>query len=494
MPDVEFLLLGTLEVRVGPKTFHVQGARQRSLFARLLLAGGHAVPTPDLVSSIYGDEPRANATHALHELVSSLRRSLEPMGLDALLESERGSYRIAIDAQQLDTWRFETLVESADTEEDPHARTELLRRALDLWRGPALAGIAIDGDAAAEVERLEELRSSALADFLDLELDAGRHRTALAELERATHLDPYNERLRAQLMLALYRDGRQADALRVYQETRTLLNGELGLEPTERLRALERRILNHDPTLLAGDAHVVRTARLRRRHVVIAVAVVLCAGAATLATALTTHRSAPAVFADSMEGGAINTKVWDVESVGNGPTVTGERHGIDLTIPAHATPTDPSDALRARLTTYCRLAGGFDIQVDYRLLTWPPASGVALGMYASYADVMRESSATGERYVGANRIVDPPDGRPRGAIRTSDTHGTLRLVRGDNRMMMLVRTGGAWRRVFAFSNPTPAAVSVYLELYTSGRRFSHRQITVRLSDFRVSSGLLDCAY
>ena len=494
MPDVEFLLLGTLEVRVGPKTFQVAGERQRALLAHLLLARGHAVQTRDLVASLYGDEPRADAAHALHELVSSLRRSLEPIGLGALLESSRGSYRIALDVRQLDTWQFETLAASAYGDEDPRLRAELLRRALELWRGPALAGVAVEGDAAAEVERLEELRASTLADLIDLELAAGRHRAALAELERATRLDPYNERLRGQLMLALYRDGRQADALRVYQETRARLADELGLEPTEQLRELERRILNHDPTLLPGGDRVVRKSRRRRRPLVIAGGVALAAIASVLATALTTNHSAAAVFADRMESGTIDTKIWDVVSVGNGPTETADRRGVVLGIPAHATAADSSGALKARLTTYCRLAGGFDVQVDYRLLAWPPASGVALGMYASYADVMRESTATGERYVGAERIVDPPDGLPRKLLPTTDTRGTLRLVRAGRRVTMLVHTGGRWRRVFAFPNPTPAAVPVYLELYTTERRFSHRQVTVRLSNFRVSSGLLDCSY
>lgn len=491
MSDVEFLLLGPLEVRVGPETFHVPGVRQQALLAHLLLARGRAVRTQDLLESIYGGETRP---HALHELVSSLRRSLEPAGLDTLLESSRGSYRLAIDAQQLDTCRFESLVATESASEDFEARATALRGALDLWRGPALAGIDLDGDAAAEVERLEALRAAALADWVDLELAAGRHRTILAELERATRLDPYNERLRAQLMVALYRDGRQTDALRTYQETRKLLRDELGLEPTERLRELERQILNHDPALLGSDARSGRARRRGRRPLVFGLALVLCATAVISATALTTNRSVPVVFADTMKSAAIDTKVWDIESVGDGPTETADRQGIVLMIPAHATPTDASGSLKARLATYCRLVGEFDVQVDYSLLSWPAASGVALGLYAAYADVMRASSATGDFYVAAHRIVDPPDGPPRKAVRTTDAHGTLRLVRGDNLLSTFVRERGGWRGLFAFPNPTPAAVPVYLELYTNERRFSHRQVMVRLSNFRVSSGLLDCSY
>jgi DNA-binding SARP family transcriptional activator len=494
MPDVEYLLLGTLEVRVGPTTFQVSSRRQRALFARLLLARGDAVTTAELVASLYG-EAHTNARHALHELASSLRRSLEPMGLDKFLESERGSYRFAIDPQQLDTARFEALIATAEEHEHPRVRATVLQQALQLWRGPMLADVEIGGDATAEIERLEELRAGALADWLDLELSVGRHRSALRELERATRLDPYNERLRSQLMLALYRDGRQADALRVYQETRRLLNEELGLEPTEELRELERMILNHDPALRANVSTQHRTRRVlrSRRAAVVALFLAVAAGATAAVSALTAGKSVHSVFYDSLKGREINTKVWDVEAVGNGPTANADGDGMVLTIPAHATPTDPSGALRTRIATYCGLAGEFDIQVDYRLLTWPSASGVGIGMYAAWADAMRESTSTGDYYVGARRIVDPPDGPPRARAQTTDTRGTLRVARAANRMIVYDRSSGGWRQLYTFPNPTPAAVSVYIELFTTARRFSHRQVAVRLTNFRVNSGVLNCS-
>ena len=495
MPNVEFLLLGTLEVRVGPTMFQVSSRRQRALLARLLLARGEAVTTAELVASLYG-EAHTDARHALHELASSLRRSLEPMGLDRLLESERGSYRFAIDPKELDTCRFEALVAAAEGHEDPTMRTTVLRQALQLWRGPMLADVEIDGEASAEVERLEELRAGALADWLDLEIGAGRHRSALHELERATRLDPYNERLRSLLMLALYREGRQADALRVYQETRRLLNEELGLEPTEELRELERKILNQDPALRANGSpprYLTRRVLHSRRTATVALFVTVAAGAAAAAGALTGGQSVHSVFHDSMKGREINTKVWDIETVGNGPTASADGDGTLLTIPAHATPTDPSGALRARITTYCRLAGDFDLQVDYSLQTWPTASGVGIGIYAAWADAMRESTPTGDYYTGAHRTTDPPDGPPRQRAPTTDTHGTLRVVRGANRMVAYARNSEGWRQLFTFPNPTPAAVSVYIELYTTAQRFSHRQVEVRLTDFRVNSGSLDCS-
>jgi DNA-binding SARP family transcriptional activator len=495
MPDVEFLLLGTLEIRVGPATFQIASRRQRALLARLLLARGRSVQTAELVASVYGSDAGANATHALHELLSSLRRTLEPMGLDTLLESARGSYRFAIDQQQLDTCRFEALVATAEEHEDPQMRSALLEQALALWRGDALIDVEIGEDAAGEVERLEELRSGVFAEWLDLELELGRHRTALRELDRVTRLDPYNERLRSQLMLALYRDGRQADALRVYHETRELLSDQLGLEPTEALRDLERRILNHDPGLRPSAPPTPPASRRRlssRRSVRIGSLVALAAGAAAAAIALTAGHPVHAVFFDSMKGGTINTQVWDFEAAGNGPTASADGDGTVLTIPAHATPTDASEALKARLATYCTLAGSFDVQVDYHVLTWPTANGVGIGMYAAWADAIRESTATGDYYVGANRIVDPPDGPPRILASTTDSHGALRIVRGAHRMIVYDHGSGGWRQLYAFSNPTPAAVSVYLELYTTARRFSHRQVAVRLTNFRVNSGFLDC--
>ena len=218
----------------------------------------------------------------------------------------------------------------------------------------------------------------------------------------------------------------------------------------------------------------------------------MTAGAFAAAGVFDERAGAAPVFADSMKAAEINTRFWDVETAGAGTTVRADGAGALLTIPAHATPTDASGEIKARISSYCTLAGEFDIQVDYALNTWPGANGTGIGMYAAYADVIRESSPTGERYIGAHRLLDPPDGTPHALIATTDTRGTLRIVRSVNRMIEFVRAHGTWRQIYSFRNPTPAAVSVYLELWTDAQRFAHRQVEVQLNNFRVNSGYLQC--
>lgn len=493
MSGYDVLVLGTLEVHAGDRRLRISGRRQRALLACLVLARGERVPTSELVASIYGEDSGDAAVHSLHELVSSLRRSLEPAGLDALLHTVDGGYRFALDAERVDALRFEKLVEQATAETDSGARRDLLGQALALWRGAAIADAHLDRRST-EAERLEELRRSALADWVDLELDEGRTDRAIAALERARGSNPLDERLAGQLMLALYRESRQADALAVYREVRTRLADELGLEPAERLRTLERRILNHDRTLLAPETPPLRAGPGRRRRPVVLLAAVVAAATATAigAERALTHERSHAVFADDLSGREIDTRFWDVATFGDGPTVRPDRDGVRLAIPAHAAPTDPSGALKARLASYCTLAGEFDVQVDYRLHSWPRSNGASVGMYAAYADVVRSSTGKGERYVGAHRLLDPPDGPPHAGSATDDEHGALRIVRSGGRMATFVRKGNEWRRIFSFGDATPAAVSVYLELWTNARRFAHRHVEVQLSDFRVNEGLLQC--
>lgn len=494
MSGHEILVLGTLEVRVDGEPIRVSGRRQRALLACLVLAHGAPVSTAELVASIYGEDAGEAAVHSLHELVSSLRRSLEPSGIHELLRTATRGYELDLEGERVDAWRFDELVLCADDEDDPARRSDLLRQALDLWRGPVLADVDLDGRARLEAERLDESRWAALGEWCDLELAAGLNAAALAELDRARRLNPLNERFAAQMMLALYRDGRQAEALAIYHETRKLLAGELGLEPTERLRSLERRILNHDPALFAppGTRRRSRAPRTRRRLLAAAAATAIAAGTALVVHGLLADNGRPAVFADSLKGVELDTSFWDVATFGAGPSVRPDGDGVRLTIPAHAAVDEASGALKARLASYCTVAGEFDVQVDYNLRSWPPANGAGIGMYAAYADVMRSSSRTGEHYVGAYRKLDPPDGPPHAFAATDDKGGTLRIVRRGDRMIELIRDGGRWRQLYAFGDATPAPVSVYLELWTTKRRFANRQVEVQLTNFRVNTGSLQC--
>src|SRR5204863_6523987 len=207
-----------------------------------------------LVDALWGEDPPDTARNTLQVYVSQVRKLLP----EGLLETTADGYRLAIDPGAVDVFEFERLTQagrSALTIGDAAGAAETLRRALDLWRGSPTDLPQL------EALRLEELRLTALEDRTDAELALGRHVQLVGELERLVAEQPLRERIRGQLMLALYRSGRQADALAVYQRARRTLVEELGIEPGASLRRLERGILEHDPSL---DAPQTRPAPTRR--------------------------------------------------------------------------------------------------------------------------------------------------------------------------------------------------------------------------------------
>ena len=241
---MDIRLLGPLEVRDGDGVVSLPRRQQRALLAALALRAGEVVSTDRLVADLWGDHAPASAIGSLQNTVAGLRKLI---GRDVLLTQPPG-YRLAIPRDDVDAHRFEALVaEARDVE--PAKRLELLRSALELWRGPALAELVEEEFARLEAPRLEELRIAAQEERLDAELALGRHATLVAELEQLVATHPLRERLRGQLMLALYRCGRQAEALEVYRAARLALADELGLDPTPELQELERRILRQDPDL-----------------------------------------------------------------------------------------------------------------------------------------------------------------------------------------------------------------------------------------------------
>jgi DNA-binding SARP family transcriptional activator len=246
---VKFGILGPLEVVEQGRVLALGGSRQRTLLALLLISANEVVSADRLADELWGAEPPRAAANALHYHVSQLRKTLAPS--DAIVTQEPG-YVIRVGADELDLFRFERLVRDAQ-EAEPELSARLLRDALGLWRGPALADLANEPFAEAEIRRLEELRLGALERRVEADLALERHPELVAELEMLVQAHPLRERLRAALMRALYGSGRQADALEVYRETRRLLVDELGIEPSPALHELEQAILRQDPVLTSHD-------------------------------------------------------------------------------------------------------------------------------------------------------------------------------------------------------------------------------------------------
>ena len=238
--------------------------RERALLAALVLRPGQVVSVDALVEVLWGDTPPSTAVKAVQGYVSHLRRLL---GSDGVLVTQAPGYVLRIPAGAVDARRFATLAAEASRtlRDDPESALRTFEHALALWRGPALAEFAFSEFAQSEIGRLEELRLETVEGRFQSMLELGRHDAVVAELETRVAEHPFRERLRGQLMLALYRSGRQADALEVYRSGRRLLAAELGLEPDDELQRLERAILNHDPSLASpGVARVERLVQLRR--------------------------------------------------------------------------------------------------------------------------------------------------------------------------------------------------------------------------------------
>lgn len=245
----ELLKLGVLgQVRAtrGDEVRPIRGKRRLVLLAML---GLHGVLSRDrLIEAIWAGQLPANPTHALEALVSQVRSSLGEEG-EPVIELEGDAYRLSMPT---DVSEFERLVADARasaTSGDERRAGRVLRQALDLWRGPVADGVDLPPDARPEVARLDELRLAVTEEWIDAQLASGSHTAVVDELQRLVAVHPWRERLRGQLMLALYRSGRQADALRAYQHARDVLGEELGIEPTRDLRELEALILLQDPEI-----------------------------------------------------------------------------------------------------------------------------------------------------------------------------------------------------------------------------------------------------
>jgi WD40 repeat protein/DNA-binding SARP family transcriptional activator len=244
---VEFGLLGPLEVIDGSEVCSLGGPKQRTVLVHLLLRANRAVTQEQLIDEVWGDDPPPTARGSLQSYVSRLRSAL---GSDRV-EGHAGRYVLHAAPEELDAARFEALVGEARRRapSDPAAAAGTYRTALGLWRGPALEDLADEPSLRPEIVRLEELRLAASEERIAVELALGRHQELVAEVEALACRHPFRERLWAQLMVALYRSGRQREALDAYERVRETLDAELGIDPSPELRSLREQVVCQDPAL-----------------------------------------------------------------------------------------------------------------------------------------------------------------------------------------------------------------------------------------------------
>lgn len=247
---MEYWVLGPLEVRNHGEPLPLRGPKQRGLLAVLLLHANRIVSSDHLVDDLWGEHPPASARSALHNHVFGLRKLLHASG--EVLVADRLGYALRVAPGELDVECFDELLDrglQANRAGTPAAAAETLRQALRLWRGTAFQCVANEPFAQAEIGRLEEQRLTALEERVAADLALGRHHELVGELDALVREHPRRERFCEELMIALYRGGRQADALQLYRAARERLVNELGIEPGPTLRRLQQAILRHEPTL-----------------------------------------------------------------------------------------------------------------------------------------------------------------------------------------------------------------------------------------------------
>jgi DNA-binding SARP family transcriptional activator len=297
---MEFRVLGPLEVATAGRPLSLGGRKQRTVLALLLLHANELVPRERLIDAVWGDEPPAEAEASLRVYVARLRKLLAA-GTNGrpILETNANGYILRVEPETVDLERFRRLVARGD-----------FAQALELWRGPALADLAEEEWARREGGMLEELRLNALEERIDVDLAAGQQAELVAELEMLVDEHPYRERFLRQLIVALYRCGRQPDALRTYVRARDELRERFGLEPTRELKELERQILVQDPALDRLPTPDVEAATPRRgsrfrRGALLAVAVVVVLGLAATMLALAREAPEPTPEAVALKGNSV---------------------------------------------------------------------------------------------------------------------------------------------------------------------------------------------
>ncbi|MGH2658830.1 MAG: BTAD domain-containing putative transcriptional regulator [Actinomycetota bacterium] len=246
---MQFKILGHIEVTDDGGPIGLGGPKQRTVLAHLLLRANQVVPTVVLIDEVWGEQPPDNPRNTLQTYISNLRKAIG----HARIEGRSGGYVLRAQPEEVDASRFDSLVRDArDVSDDPVSVSATLGEAMSMWRGPPLADLAEEPSLAGEIARLEDLRLTATERWLAAQIEVGRHTTVVRELDVLTQRHPMRERLWAYLMLALYRTGRQADALAAYQKARQVLADQLGIDPSPELQELYGQILNQDASLDAA--------------------------------------------------------------------------------------------------------------------------------------------------------------------------------------------------------------------------------------------------
>jgi YVTN family beta-propeller protein len=280
---MEFRMLGPFDVIVGGESISLGGAKQRALLAILAIHANEIVSVDRLIDELWGARPPATAPNTLQTYVSRLRKILHGDPGVAIVSRSPG-YVLRTELEQIDAHRFVQRIAEAQAHDTADERSTLLSEALDLWRGTALVDFRFEPFAQNEIGRLEELRLGALESRIEADLACSRHAALVPELETLVADNPLRERLREYLMLALYRSGRQVEALEVYRSGRRRLVDELGIEPGPRLQELERAILAHDRAIDAPPT--IGGRRFPRRAWLVAAAVALTLASAAAAVAV----------------------------------------------------------------------------------------------------------------------------------------------------------------------------------------------------------------
>jgi DNA-binding SARP family transcriptional activator len=252
MTAIEFRILGPLEVASGSLRADLQAGKERSLLAIMITEAGRVVSVDRLIDELWGDAPPSSAHASLRVLVSRLRKALGALGSDGSIHRKAPGYVLEVPQDCIDSFRFEALAERgrhALASGRPAEAARNLREGLELWRGAALADAADSPSTFAEASRLEEARLVAVEDRIEADLECGRHAVLVGELDKLVTGHPLRERLWRSMMLALYRSGRQSEALSAYQKLRSTLVEEMGVDPSQALEQLQQAILNRSPEL-----------------------------------------------------------------------------------------------------------------------------------------------------------------------------------------------------------------------------------------------------